>query len=107
MRILFDQGTPAPLRYQLQGHQVMLAYEQGWSTLQNGELLSATEAAGFEVFVTTDKNLRYQQNLTNRKIALIVLSTTSWPRIQKIADQVLLALLTMKVGDYLEMDVPW
>lgn len=107
MRILFDQGTPAPLRYQLQGHQVMLAYEQGWSTLQNGELLSAAEAAGFEVFVTTDKNLRYQQNLTNRKIALIVLSTTSWPRIQKIADQVLLALLTMKVGDYLEMDVPW
>lgn len=85
----------------------MLAYEQGWSTLQNGELLSAAEAAGFEVFVTTDKNLRYQQNLTNRKIALIVLSTTSWPRIQKIADQVLLALLTMKVGDYLEMDVPW
>ena len=87
----------------------MLAYEQGWSTLQNGELLSVAEAeaAGFEVFVTTDKNLRYQQNLTNRKIALIVLSTTSWPRIQKIADQILLALLTMKVGDYLEMDVPW
>ena len=107
MRILFDQGTPAPLRYQLQGHQVMLAYEQGWSTLQNGELLSVAEAAGFEVFVTTDKNLRYQQNLTNRKIALIVLSTTSWPRIQKIADQILLALLTKKVGDYLEMDVPW
>ena len=107
MRILFDQGTPAPLRYQLQGYQVVLAYEQGWSTLQNGELLSAAEAAGFEVFVTTDKNLRYQQNLTNRKIALIVLSTPSWPRIQKMADQILLALQTMNVGNYLEVDVPW
>ena len=85
----------------------MLAHEQGWSTLQNGELLSAAKTAGFEVFVTTDKNLRYQQNLNNRKIALIVLSTTSWPRIQKIADQILLVLLTMKIGDYLEMEIPW
>jgi hypothetical protein len=65
MRILFDQGTPTPLRYHLLGHQVALAYEQGWSTLENGELLNAAEAAGFEVLITTDKNLRYQQNLAS------------------------------------------
>ncbi len=107
MRILFDQGTPAPLRYQLLGHQVVLAYEQGWSILENGELLSAAEAAKFEVFITTDKNLRYQQNLANRKIALIVLSAPSWPRVQRIASEILLALDKIKPNDYLEIEVPW
>jgi hypothetical protein len=107
MRILFDQGTPAPLRYQLQGHQVALAYEQGWSTLENGALLSAAEAAGFEVLITTDRNLRYQQNLTSRKIAVIVLSAPSWPRVQKIGDKILQALKTIKPNDYLEIEVPW
>ncbi len=107
MRILFDQGTPAPLRYHLLGHQVALAYEQGWSTLENGELLGAAEAAGFEVLITPDKNLRYQQNLTNRKIAVVVLSATSWPRVQKIEGKILQALQTIKSNDYLEIDVPW
>ena len=59
------------------------AYELGWARLKNGELLAAAESNGFEVFVTTDTNLAYQQNLSNRKIAIVVLSTTSWPRIQK------------------------
>ncbi len=107
MRILFDQGTPAPLRYHLLGHQVILAYEHGWSILENGELLSAAEAAGFEVLITTDKNLRYQQNLANRKIAVVVLSATSWPRVQKIEDKILRAIQTIKPNDYLEIDVPW
>ena len=59
------------------------AYELGWATLKNGELLAAAENSGFEVLVTTDTNLQYQQNLNQRKIAIVVLSTTSWPRIQK------------------------
>ncbi len=59
------------------------AYELGWATLKNGELLAAAESHGFDVLVTTDTNLEYQQNLTQRKIAIVVLSTTSWPRIQK------------------------
>jgi hypothetical protein len=62
---------------------VSTAYELGWSTLKNGELLAAAECNGFDVFVTTDTNLAYQQNLSNRKIAIVVLSTTSWPRIQR------------------------
>lgn len=60
MRVLFDQGTPAPLRHALVGHSVETAYEMGWGTLQNGALIAAAEAHKFEVLVTTDKNLKYQ-----------------------------------------------
>lgn len=69
MLILFDQGTPVPLRPFLEGHVVKTAAQQGWSTLTNGRLLDAAEAAGFDLLLTTDKNLFYQQNLQNRKIA--------------------------------------
>ncbi len=68
------------------------AYELGWATLKNGELLAAAESNGFEVFVTTDTNLAYQQNLSNRKIAIVVLSTTSWPRIQKSVSAIVSAI---------------
>jgi hypothetical protein len=67
VRVLFDQGTPAPLRQLLVGHAVSTAYELDWSTLKNGELLAAAEAQGFELFVTTDTSLKYQQNLTGRR----------------------------------------
>jgi predicted nuclease of predicted toxin-antitoxin system len=82
VKILFDQGTPAPLRDFLLNHDVSTAYELGWSTLKNGELLNTAETNSFEVFITTDTNLRYQQNLIQRKIAIVVLNTTSWPRIK-------------------------
>ena len=83
MRILFDQGTPAPLRQHLLGHTVDTVYERGWSTLKNGALLSIAEQAGYDVLVTTDQQLRYQQNLTGRRLAIVLLLTTSWPRIQQ------------------------
>ena len=67
VKVLFDQGTPVPLREFLSGHEVSTAYELGWSTLRNGELLAMAEARGFQVFVTTDTNLRYQQNLQERR----------------------------------------
>jgi hypothetical protein len=85
VRVLFDQGTPVPLRKLLEPHLVDTAFERGWSLLKNGELLTVAEQAGFEGFVTTDRNLRYQQNLDGRRIAIIVLSSTSWPRIQPVA----------------------
>lgn len=66
MRILFDQGTPAPLRHALAGHSVETAYERGWSNPSNGALLNAAEDASFDLFVTTDQNLRYQQDLAGR-----------------------------------------
>jgi len=68
VRVLFDQETPVPLRQLLPGHEVSTAYERGWSTLKNGELLSAAEVQGFHVLVTTDQNLRYQQNLASRSM---------------------------------------
>ena len=77
MRLLFDQGTPAPLRNHLPGHIVETAYEKGWSNLKNGELLARAESEGFDALITTDQNLRHQQNLTGRKISVVVLLTTS------------------------------
>ena len=68
------------------------AYELGWATLKNGELLAAAESSGFEVLVTTDTNLQYQQNLNQRKIAIVVLSSTSWPRIQKSIKEIVSAI---------------
>jgi hypothetical protein len=68
MLILLDHSTPAPLRYALKVTLVVETVERGWERLANGALLDAAEAAGFELFVTADKNIRYQQNLTGRKI---------------------------------------
>ena len=76
-------GTPAPLRRVLIGHSVETAYERGWSSLKNGELIAAAVEAGFDVFVTTDTNLRYPQNPTHRALSIVVLMTTRWPRIQR------------------------
>ena len=106
MRILFDQGTPVPLRQILTSHQVETAFERGWSTLSNGDLLAAAEQEGFEVFVTTDKNLRDQQNLGGLRIAIVVLSSTSWPRIQKAAVAVKQAIDAALPGSFKEVDTP-
>jgi hypothetical protein len=81
MRILLDHGTPAPLRRALTGHTVSTAYEMGWTELDNGALLKAAET-DFEALITTDQNLRYQQNLTGQRLAILVLPTTSWPKIR-------------------------
>ena len=105
MQILFDQGTPAPLRNHLISHQVRTAYEQGWSSLANGELLRAAEDAGFELLVTTDQNLRYQQDLGGRRIAILVLLSTSWPRIRLRLDAVFEAVNGIEVGEYREVSI--
>ena len=102
MRILFDQGTPAPLRDHLPGHNVETAYEKGWSALRNGELLVKAEAE-FDVLVTTDRNLRHQQNLADRRIAILVLPTTSWPRLQRITREIAAAIDALKPGQYVEV----
>lgn len=106
MRVLFDQGTPVPLRQNLAGQRVSTAYELGWATLKNGELLRSAESEGFEVLVTTDANLKYQQNLAARRIAIVVLSTTSWPRIRAAVDNVAAAVNSASVGSYVEVSIP-
>jgi predicted nuclease of predicted toxin-antitoxin system len=81
MKILFDQGKPVPLRKMLSGHKIDTAFECGWQTLENGDLISNAEIAGYELLITTDQNLKYQQVLSDRTISIIVLTSTSWPRI--------------------------
>lgn len=78
MRILFDHGTPAPLIPFLVKHNVTKARDAGWGRLTNGELLNAAETAGFAVLVATDKNMRYQQNLSGRVISIVVLGNSQW-----------------------------
>jgi hypothetical protein len=103
MKILFDQGTPVPLRQFLQNYTVKTAYEEGWSTLSNGELMKEAEQASFQLFVTTDQNLRYQQNLRERKIAIVVLLSTSWPRIRQNTENVVEVINAMQSGGYAEI----
>ena len=103
MRILFDQGTPAPLRYHLSSHVVHTVFEQGWSTLSNGSLLKSAEQAGYDLFITTDQNLRYQQNLAGSTLAILVLLSTSWPRIQTHLAEISTAVDEQKPGAYREI----
>jgi hypothetical protein len=89
----------------LPGHLVSTAFERGWSTLKNGDLLDAAERNGFEVFVSTDRNLRYQQNLTTRRIAVVVLTSTSWPKIQRNLPAVARAVDGASPGSYIEVEI--
>jgi len=91
MHILFDQGVPVPLRSFLPP-SVSTAYEKGWSQLRNGNLLDVAEEESFEVFLTTGQTLQYEKNLRERQIAVVILSTTSWPRIKLATDAVLLVV---------------
>ena len=81
MKILFDQGTPRPLRHSLSEHSVDTASERGWSDLDNGNLLQAAEDEGYDLLITTDQNIRHQQDPANRNIAILVLLSTAWPRL--------------------------
>jgi hypothetical protein len=107
MKILFDQGTPKPLKVYLAAHEVVLASELGWGTLKNGELLSAAELAGFQLFVTTDQNLAYQQNLKRRAIALVVLGSGRWPHIEKSVTLVVQAIERAKQGTFETVPIPF
>lgn len=106
MRILFDKGTPRPLRRRLFGHEVETSVERGWDTLANGELLNRAEEAGFEVLLTTDQNIRYQQNMTVRRIAVVVLMNTNWPRIARHTEVVRVALGELQPGEIREIQIP-
>lgn len=103
MKILFDQGTPAPLRDLLKAHQVSTAHERGWSNLTNGDLLRAAQDE-FDLLITTDQNLRYQQNLCGRKLAIVVLKTTSWPKIRQRVASITDRINIIKPGDLIEIN---
>jgi len=106
MKILFDQGTPVPLRRYFTDHSVTTAYEQGWSDLANGHLLASAERAGYDLFITTDQNLRYQQQVTGRQLAIVVLRSTSWPRIQHHIAAIRAVVERIAAGGYEEIEIP-
>lgn len=106
MRILFDHNTPSPLRFALKGHTVVEAYERGWDRISNGKLLEAAERAGFEVLVTADKSMRYEQNWTGRQIALVVLGSGQWPYVRLHKERVAEAVNRATPGSYTVVPIP-
>ena len=107
MRILFDNGTPKPIARSLAGHEIAHARRIGWHELKNGELIQRAEEAGYEVLLSTDKNIRYQQNLSRRKIALVVLGNQQWPLVKLRLDRVVAAVNAATPGSYAEVDIPF
>jgi hypothetical protein len=106
MLIVFDQATPVPIRPYLEGHTVRTAAQQGWDKLRNGDLLTAAEEAGFDILLTTDKNIRFQQNLAGRKIAVVVLGQQQWPRLRPHIQRVIEAVNAATPGSFVEVDIP-
>jgi predicted nuclease of predicted toxin-antitoxin system len=104
MRVLFDQGTPVPLRRFLAEHEVATAFELGWSEISNGELLAKAEKQ-FDVLITTDRQLRYQQNLTGRAIAIVVLPYASWIKLDPHAQTIASAIDALQPGSYVEIEL--
>ncbi len=107
MRILFDNGTPNPIAQSLVGHEVTFARRIGWHELENGELLLAAERAGFDLLLSTDKNIRYQQNLSGRKISLVVLGNSQWPMVRLHLDRIVAAIENCAPGGYAEVEIPF
>ncbi|MCY4287966.1 MAG: hypothetical protein OXC63_05185 [Aestuariivita sp.] len=103
--ILFDQGTPVPLRRYLCDHDVETAFERGWSHLRNGTLLDRLEAEGFELLITTDQSLHHQQNLAKRPFSVLVLMSTSWPQIEKQVKKIVDAIERITPSEYVQIQI--
>ena len=106
MRVLFDNGTPRGVAAALRDHNVDEARLRGWDTLRNGELLDAAEAAGFDVFLTTDRNIRFQQNLSGRKIAVVILGKGRWRLIKPRLAAIAAAVAGATPGSFVEIEIP-
>ncbi len=107
MLILFDHGAPAPLIPFLEGHTITKAKDAGWDRLANGKLLKAAEEAGFDVLLTTDKNIRYQQNLAGRRISIVVLGNAQWPVLRRFVERVVAAVNAATTGSYVDVEIPF
>lgn len=105
MRILFDQGTPRPLRDFLPGHMVETSARQGWSELSNGELLEVAESEGYALLITTNQNMRHQQNLAGRQLAVIVLRSGSWPYALARIEEIRAAVEGVQPGELREVHI--
>jgi hypothetical protein len=108
MLILFDHGTPKGLIGALPGHTIFTAQSRGWDRLNNGALLNAAEEAALDLLPTTDRRIRYQQNLTERRIALVVLTgTTKWARVRLHLERIAAVVNAATPGSYIEVEIPF
>jgi hypothetical protein len=108
MRILFDHGTPKGLASAFSAHTVETAQSQGWDRLANGQLLDAAEKAGFDLMLSTDGGIRYQQNLAGRKISLVVLTgTTKWSRVRLHLERIAAVVNAARPASYAEIAIPF
>jgi hypothetical protein len=108
VKILLDESVPQKLRLLIEGgHATFTAWFQGWSGLKNGPLLDAAEGAGFDLFITADQELSYEQNLRNRKIAIVVLSTNNWDFIKASIPWIMAAIDAVTPGSYAEVEIPF
>jgi hypothetical protein len=105
VKILFDANTPAPLAHFLRGHEVVRADELGWQGLEDRALLDAAEDAGFDLLLTCDQNVQYQQNFASRKLALVVLSSNHWPTLRRVAARIASAVDFVQTGQIVRVDV--
>ena len=103
MRILFDHSTPRPLRGYLAGHDVDTAAEQGWAELSNGELLDSAEDAGYDVLITPDQSIPYQQNLEERRLSIVVLSSNRWPIVRPKVAEIRSAIEMIETSELVEI----
>ncbi len=107
MLILFDHGTPRSIARWLQAHTVIEAIERGWDRLNNGALLQAAEEAGFDLLLSTDKNIQHQQNLKDRRIAIVILGNPQRPAVHRYIDRVIAAVNDAKPGSFAVVDIPY
>ncbi len=107
MLVLLDNGIPRGLRRFLPGHTVVEARDRNWDIVSNGTLIAAAQRDGFQVLITNDKNIRYQQNLQGRTLALIVLEHSQWPMVKKVVAEIAEAVDSAVPGSYLEIAVPF
>jgi hypothetical protein len=107
MKVLFDNGTPKPIARSLAGHEITYARQIGWHELENGELIKQAENAGYEVLLSTDKNIRHQQNLSGRSIALVVLGNSQWPFVRLHLDRIAAAVNAATPGSYAVVEIPF
>ncbi len=107
MRILFDQGVPRGLAASLGSHDVTEARKLNWERISNGVLLKLAEEAGFNLLLTTDKNVRYQQNLADRKISIVVPGQSPWWLVREHLDAIAAAVNAATPGSYAEVDIPF
>ncbi len=108
MLILFDHGAPQGVARALRGHTVITAKARGWDRLTNGALLNVAEEAAVDLLFTTDQRIRYQQNLTGRTMALVVLTgTTKWSRVRLHLERIAASVNAATPGSYTEVDIPF